>query len=158
MSMMTKSAATDAAATAAAIGMSLPIGQFPENWHERYEGMGTVYDAIGAIAVRIEARLLEGGGAWGETHEWYETIDAAVAVIARAIIDGDPRLPDPDTVAGLALDGPGEDEPAPLPPGVREVIDSLADYAERFAELNGEPEGGDCRKALARARAMVTGG
>lgn len=37
-----------------------------------------------------------------------------------------------------------------------DLIDRAADYVERFADLNGEPDGGDCREVLAALRAFAS--
>lgn len=35
------------------------------------------------------------------------------------------------------------------------LIASLLDYVERFADINGEPKGGDCRRTIAAAQAFL---
>lgn len=44
---------------------------------------------------------------------------------------------------------PGNADPA-LP-----IIASLLEYAERFADAAGEPENGDCRKTISKAKAFM---
>lgn len=48
------------------------------------------------------------------------------------------------------------EEQAPL--ARRNVIGELIDYTERFAQMNGEPAGGDCQSLLQRAEAWFESG
>lgn len=41
------------------------------------------------------------------------------------------------------------------PPGLLDLIGGLIEYAERFADENDEPDGGDCRSTIAQARALL---
>jgi hypothetical protein len=66
-------------------------------------------------------------------------------LIRLAYRDGAPPLVELYRVEGCEIRTPPSAE-------ARAVLASAAEYVERFADLNGEPKGGNCRRVLAQLR------